>query len=86
MTRRKPERFEPVTRGHIRSHGRRDLLVYYESIWWNHSAKINADWLPDDTVLLTLDRRTVCTKCGLIGADVRPDWTPHTAHEPRPRN
>jgi uncharacterized C2H2 Zn-finger protein len=19
----------------------------------------------------------VCTKCGMIGADVRPDWSPH---------
>jgi hypothetical protein len=45
----------------------------------NHSATLNADWLPDDTVLLTLDPRMVCTKCGLIGADVRPDWSPHTS-------
>jgi hypothetical protein len=22
--------------------------------------------------------RMVCTACGLIGADVRPDWSPHT--------
>jgi hypothetical protein len=30
--------FEPVTMGHIRSHGCRDLLVYCESGWCNHSA------------------------------------------------
>jgi hypothetical protein len=29
-------------------------------------------------VLLELDRRMVCTACGLIGADARPDWTPMT--------
>lgn len=69
---------EPITMGHIRSHGCRDLLVYCASIWCNHSARLNADWLPDDTVLLSLDPRMVCTRCGLVGADVRPDWTPHT--------
>ena len=63
---------------HIRSHGCRDLLVYCPSPWCNHDAKINGDWLPDDTVLLTLDPRMVCTRCGLIGGHVRPDWTPMT--------
>jgi hypothetical protein len=29
-------------------------------------------------VLLTLDSRMVGTQCGLIGAGVRPEWTPHT--------
>jgi hypothetical protein len=43
-----------------------------------YSATLNADWLPDNTALLDLDRRRVCTACGLIGADVRPDWTPMT--------
>jgi hypothetical protein len=74
--------FEPVTLGHLRSHHCHDLRIYCTSLWCNHSAKLNADWLPDDTVLLDLDPRMVCTACGLIGADVRPDWTPHTE---RPR-
>jgi hypothetical protein len=70
MKARKRETFEL---GHIRGHGCRDLLVYCDSIWCNHSAKLNADWLSDDTALLTLEPRMVCTACGLIGADVRPD-------------
>jgi hypothetical protein len=70
MNTRKRETFEPVTMSHIRGHGCRDLLVYCQSIFCNHSVTLNADWLPDDTVLLTLDPRMVCTKCGLIGADV----------------
>ena len=79
MTRRKPEMiFEPVTMGHIRSHGCRELLVYCESVWCNHGAVINADWLPDETPVRSLCSRMVCTECGLIGADVRPDWSPHT--------
>ena len=60
---------------HIRSHGCRSLLVYCGSIWCNHSATLNADWLSDETVLLDLDPRMVCAACGLIGADVRPDWS-----------
>jgi hypothetical protein len=59
--------------GHIRGHGCRDLLVYCGSPWCSHSTKLNADWLSDNTVLLDLDGRMVCTACGLIGANVRPD-------------
>ena len=50
--------FEPVTIGHILSHGCRELLVYCTSPWCSHSATLNGDWL--------------------IGAEVRPDWTPMT--------
>jgi hypothetical protein len=74
MTPRARQTFEPVTMGH----GCRELLVYCASTWCNHSATLNADWLPDDAVLLALKPRMVCTACGLIGADVRPDWSPHT--------
>jgi hypothetical protein len=66
MTPRAQQPVDLVTMGHIGSHGCRDLLVYCTSLWCNHRAKINADWLPDDTVLLTLDPRMVCTACGLI--------------------
>jgi len=69
---------EPVTMGHIRGHGCRVLLVYCASTWCNHSASLNADWLPDDTPVRALCSRMVCTACGLIGADARPDWTPMT--------
>jgi hypothetical protein len=65
-----------VTLGHIRGHGCRGVLVYCESIWCNHSAEIDADWLPNDTIIRLLGPRMVCTACGLIGADVRPDWRP----------
>jgi hypothetical protein len=77
MVRRKAETFEPVTMGHIRGHGCRDLLVYCNSGRCHHSATMNADWLPDETLVRSLCRRMVCTRCGMIGADVRPDWSPH---------
>src|SRR5436853_6020918 len=39
---------------------------------------MNADRLPDEMPLRALCPRMVCTACGLIGADVRPDWSAHT--------
>jgi hypothetical protein len=76
MAVRKAETFPPVTMGHIRGHGCRDLLVYCSSGFCNHSATLNGDWLSDDVPVRSLCRRMVCTKCGMIGADVRPDWRP----------
>jgi hypothetical protein len=75
---RSRQTFALVTMGHIRSHGCRELLVYCTSPWCNHSAKLNADWLPDDHRAAQARPPDVCTACGLIGADVRPDWTPMT--------
>jgi hypothetical protein len=36
---------------------------------------VDADRWPDDTALRDLCPKAVCTKCGMIGAAVRPDWT-----------
>src|SRR5262249_60618589 len=82
MTHRRRETFPPVTLGQIRVHGCRDLLVYCESLWCNHSAVMNADGLPDNMRLRSLCPRMVCTACGLVGADVRPDWSPVTNRPP----
>jgi hypothetical protein len=64
-----------VTLANMRSHGCRDLRVYCTSGWCHHSAVMNADSFPDDTALPELGRRMVCTACGLVGADARPDWS-----------
>src|SRR5580704_15332805 len=77
MVRREAETFEPVTISHSRGHGCRDLLVYCNSGRCHHSATMNADWLSDETPVRSLCRRMVCTKCSMIGADVRPDWSSH---------
>jgi hypothetical protein len=73
--RKEPYRGPPVTLGHIRSHGVRRLLIYCSTGLCHRSAIIDVDGWPDDTVLLDLDRRAVCIKCGMIGADVRPNWS-----------
>jgi hypothetical protein len=77
MKDRNQETFEPVTLGHIRGLGVRHLLVYCDSIACNHQTTMNADHLPDETVIRPLGRRMVCTRCGHRGADVRPDWSQH---------
>jgi len=38
---------------------------------------MNGDAFPDDLPVRSLCRRMACTVCGMIGADVRPDWSPH---------
>src|SRR5262249_39598052 len=45
-------------------------------------AVMNVDWLPDEIPLRSLCPKMVCTACGLVGADVRPDWSPHTNKRP----
>jgi hypothetical protein len=72
-----PYRGPPVTLGHIRAHGVRHLLIYCSTGRCHHSAVINADRWSDDT---GLSPKSVCTKCGMIGADVRPNWS----ERPRP--
>jgi hypothetical protein len=66
MASQKRETFEPVTLGHIRSHGCRGLLVYCGSINCNHGVTMNADHMPDDTVIRPLGSRMVCSRCGHI--------------------
>jgi hypothetical protein len=51
MKDRKRATFEPVTLGHIRGHGVRNLLLYCNSITCNHRTKMNADHLPALIVL-----------------------------------
>jgi hypothetical protein len=37
----------------------------------------NGDWLDDDVLVRSLCGRNGLQHCGYIGADVRPDWSPH---------
>jgi hypothetical protein len=66
---RKNETFPPVTMGHIRDHGCRDLLVYCRSGRCHHSATL--DCFPDDMPVRSPCRRMVCALCGMIGAQDR---------------
>jgi hypothetical protein len=73
--RRQPQQqFPPVDLAHIRGHRVRSLLVYCTDIVCNHSVTWNVDHLPDDTVIVSLEPRMVCTRCERRGADIRPNW------------
>jgi hypothetical protein len=62
--------------------GVRRLLVYCgNGSHYHHSSIIDADRWPDDTVLLDLDRRLVCTKCDIIGGEARPNWNDRPKRE-----
>ena len=65
------------TLGHYRHvHGLRTVLascVNGSRCW--HQATLDVGGLPDDLVLKSLESRMVCTQCGVIGADVRPNWS-----------
>ncbi len=63
----------------MRALGRRRLLIYCSTGLCHHRATIEADHWPDQTGIPDLCPKAVCTRCGVIGADVRPDWSPHVA-------
>ena len=48
MVIRKRETIAPITLGHIRSHGCRELLVYCASGRCHHSSTVDANWLADE--------------------------------------
>jgi hypothetical protein len=70
------------TLGHYRRcHGVWTIRIYCGNrvrCW--HSAIMHVDFLADEVVLKSLEPRMVCTQCGLVGADVRPDFA-----DPSPR-
>jgi hypothetical protein len=39
-----------------------------------HAARLDVDRWPDDVPVPTFGSRMVCTRCGMIGADARPNW------------
>jgi hypothetical protein len=67
-------KFAPVTLGHMRSQGCRELLAYCKSGRCDHSATMDVGHLPDDTPIKSLGDGIVCARCGHVGADVVPDW------------
>src|SRR5262245_4830109 len=62
----------PATLGDIRANGIRCLDV---SCWnCHHNIALNVDAYGDDVPVPWFGPRMVCTRCGIIGADARPNW------------
>jgi hypothetical protein len=70
---------EPMTLGNMRSNGVRSLAIACTIC--RHQAVISAEFWPDDTPVPTFGPRMVCTRCGIVGADARPNWKEQS---PRP--
>jgi hypothetical protein len=63
---------EPMTLGNMRELGVHSLFV---SCWnCHHQAVLSADRWPGDIAVPTFGPRMACTRCGIVGADVRPNW------------
>jgi hypothetical protein len=63
----------PMTLGNMRANGIRSLFVACPCC--HHQVASNVDHLPDDVEVPSIGPRMVCTRCGHIGADARPDWS-----------
>jgi hypothetical protein len=63
---------EPMTLPNMRENGVRSLAVQCQEC--RHEVIMNVDHLPGDLAVPSFGPRMVCTKCGSIGADVRPNW------------
>jgi hypothetical protein len=58
------------------------LVICHAPMCW-HKAAIPIDRFSDDIIIQSIQPRLRCTACGVRGrADVRPDYTRHTAHRP----
>jgi hypothetical protein len=63
---------EPMTLGNMRANGVRSLDV---CCWvCHHRAIMGADPWSEDVPVPTFGPRMVCTRCGIVGADARPNW------------
>lgn len=62
----------PMTSGNMRANGVRSLLVY--CLACHRETVLNAEAYPDDVPVPAFSPRMVCTKCGKVGADARPNW------------
>jgi hypothetical protein len=61
-----------MTLGNMRENGVHSLFVYCPSC--HHSVDLNVDSLPNEVEVPSVGPRMVCTRCGFVGADARPDW------------
>jgi hypothetical protein len=63
---------EPMDLANMRENGVRSLAVKCHQC--RHEMVMNVDHLPGNLTVKSFEPRMVCTKCGTIGADVRPNW------------
>ncbi len=62
----------PMTLDNMRANGVCALAVYCERC--HHHAGLDVSDYADDVPVPAFGPRMVCTRCGAIGADARPNW------------
>jgi hypothetical protein len=65
-------KIEPMDLANMRQNGVRSLEV--ACFGCRHEVIVNVDKYPGDLLVKEFGPRMVCTKCGMVGADVRPNW------------
>jgi hypothetical protein len=63
-----------MTLANMRLHGVRSLAVTCGALWCHHQAVLDVAGFADDVIVPSFASRMVCTVCGAIGADARPNW------------
>jgi hypothetical protein len=66
-----------MTLGNMRANGVRSLAV--SCLLCHHQAVLSVDPWRDDVTVPSFALRLVCTSCGIIGADARPNWSERPA-------
>lgn len=74
---RPSEPVDVMTLGNMRQNGVRSLSVSCLSC--HHDSIVNMDRWPDDVPVPSFGPKMVCSKCGMVGADARPNWLEHEA-------
>jgi hypothetical protein len=69
----------PMTLANMRAQGVRSLSVTCELC--HHEAVMNVDAFGDAIPVPTFGPRMVCTVCGIVGADARPNWQERPTQE-----
>jgi hypothetical protein len=65
---------QPMTLGNLRANGVHTLAAWCLGRGCNHNRILDVSSYPDDVPVPSFGRRMVCTICGAIGADARPNW------------
>jgi hypothetical protein len=68
---------EPMTLANMRANGVRSLLVYCTAC--PRTVIFNVDAYAEALPVPAFGPRMVCTGCGMIGADARPNWNENRA-------